>query len=217
MTRFKFCGLTSSHEIQRATELGASFVGVVVQAPKSHRDLPLERARTLVDGVPEDVGTVLVTPTHDGDALDQATATVGPDVVQVSGDPPPEAVERVRSEHGVATWKSARPMGELDAALAELTELGELHDAVVLDAVRDGYGGHGERIDWSRAADLVDRLGRLPVVLAGGLTPGNVADAIEQVAPWCVDVSTGIETDQTKDPERMRAFARAVRGPEAIG
>lgn len=214
MTRMKFCGLSSTEEVEQAAELGAGYVGFVVQAPRSHRDLDLERARTLIEEAPVDVRTVLVTPTHDGDALREAVATCRPDIVQVSGRPPEAAVEDVLDEHGLESWKSASLGPDVDATVNEITPLQTVHDAVLLDAVEDGYGGHGRTIDWATAGAVAEELDAFPLVLAGGLTPENVTEAIRRVGPWCVDVSSGIETDGSKDPKQMEAFARAVRETE---
>lgn len=213
MTRIKFCGLADEDEIQLASELGASYVGLVVQAPKSHRNLDLDTARALVDAAPVGVRTVVVTPTDDADALETA-AGLEADILQVTGDPPAEAMRQVRTAHDVETWKAASLDADVDATLSRLAGLQTDHEAVVLDAVEDGYGGHGETIDWATAAAVVDQLEGYPVVLAGGLSSDNVAEAISRVSPWCVDVSSGIETDRAKDPDRMRAFAQAVRAQE---
>lgn len=214
MTRIKFCGLASPEEIELATDLGASYVGIVVQAPKSHRNQDLATAEALIDAAPVDVRTVLVTPTHDADALREAVDTCRPEVVQISGDPPRDAIEDVIDAHDVDTWKSARLASGVDETVTELTALQTVHDAAVLDALEDGYGGHGQTIDWVTAGAVVEELSGFPVVLAGGLTPTNVSEAIRRVTPWCVDVSSGVEADQVKDPEKMQSFASAVRGQE---
>jgi len=82
--------------------------------------------------------------------------------------------------------------------------------AVMLDtASATARGGTGESFNWSVAAEVGERL---PVMLAGGLTPGNVAEAIEHARPWAVDVSSGVETDGQKDIEKIRAFIKAAKG-----
>lgn len=214
MTRFKFCGLSSQAELDLADDLGATYVGFVVQAPKSHRNLTLEAASELADAAPVGVRTVLVTPTDDGDALEQAVATVEPDVVQITGDPARRRIDHVLDASGVEGWRGVRLGADVDATLKRLAGYQAKHEAVVLDALEGGYGGTGETIDWATASAVVEQLDRFPIVLAGGLTPENVAEAIARVDPWCVDVSSGIETDGAKDPEQMRAFARAVRNQE---
>lgn len=214
MTEIKFCGLSRHREVDAAAELGATYVGFVVQAPKSHRDLSLDRANELIDEAPLEIRTVLVTPTDDPDDLRHAVESCRPDVVQIHGDPPAAAVEAVREELGVETWKSYAPTRDAEVAVERLEAISPLHEAVVLDAVREGYGGHGETIDWSRARVIGEGLDDLYIVLAGGLDADNVAAAIEAVDPRVVDVSSGIETDKRKDLDRMRAFARAVEAME---
>lgn len=210
MTEIKFCGLSRHREVDEAAELGATYVGFVVQAPRSHRDLSLDRANELIDEAPLEIRTVLVTPTDDPDDLRHAAEVCRPDVLQIHGDPPTAAVDAIREDTGVETWKSYAPTDDADAVVSQLETLSPDHEAIVLDAVREGYGGYGETIDWSRARVIAEGLDDLYIVLAGGLDPDNVSAAIEAVEPSVVDVSSGIETDKRKDLDRMRAFARAV-------
>lgn len=92
------------------------------------------------------------------------------------------------------------------------TEAARVADAVVLDALTpDGYGGTGNRVDAETALSVVKACAR-PVVLAGGLTPDNVAEAIRAIRPWGVDVATGVETDGVRDPAKVRAFVAAAKG-----
>lgn len=207
----KFCGLSTTEEFETTEDVGATHAGVVVQAPDSHRNLDLEEAADLVSGTPSALTTVLVTPTDDPDDAREALDEVSVDVLQASGDLSPEELVEVAEEAGVDAWKA---IGLADDA-AKTVELIDSYadagaDAVVLDAITEGYGGHGETIDWGHAGQ-VRRSIAIDLVIAGGLTPTNVAEAIREVDPECVDVSSGIETDKRKDPEKMKAFMEAVR------
>lgn len=209
----KFCGLSSRSDIEAAAEAGATHVGFVVQAPKSHRNLDLDEAAELVDATPSGLTTVLVTPSEDPDEIQAALDEADVDIVQVSGDLAPEEIEELAPD--IQVWKAVGLADEAHATIATVDSYAEAGaDAVVLDALEQGYGGHGEQIDWGHA-DHVRRSIGIETVLAGGLHPDNVAEAVQAVDPWCLDVSSGIETDQAKDPDKMQAFARAVQEARA--
>lgn len=207
----KFCGLSTADEFETAEDVGATHAGVVVQAPDSHRNLDLEEAADLVSGAPSALTTVLVTPTDDADEAREALDEVSADVLQASGELSPEELVEVAEEAGVDAWKA---IGLADDAAKTVERIDSYADAgadaVVLDAITEGYGGSGETIDWGHAGQ-VRRSIAIDLVLAGGLTPANVAEAILEVDPECVDVSSGIETDERKDPDKMKAFMGAVR------
>lgn len=185
-------------------------MGFVVLAPRSHRDLTPERAGALIAAAPPELETVLVTPETDKDVVEELVNKLRPDVVQLTGTRETALLDQVASRTGAQTWFAFTPSFDPDADQQVLEEAAGLADAIVLDAMKDGYGGTGDPVDWELARQLVDGLDGFPVVLAGGLTADNVGDAIRFVRPWAVDVSSGIETDQEKDPERMADFARAV-------
>lgn len=211
MTHVKYCGLSHEDEIDLATDLGVSFVGFVVLAPMSHRDLALDRAAELVRATPPEIETVLVTPETDREALDDALSTVDPDIAQLTGHLEDDETRSIAREHGLRVWRAYSPSGHRSTDEDRLRELSHVCESIVLDAVDpSGYGGHGDPLEWDHARSLVEALAGFPAVLAGGLDPDNVTRAIDWVRPWCVDVSSGIEVDGRKDPDRMRAFAQAV-------
>lgn len=206
MTRVKLCGLTRREEVAHAAKVGAEIVGLVVQAPASHRNLSLGTAAELVQAAPETVDTALVSPTDDAEALASAVDRVNPDVVQATGEIDHGTVAATAEAAGADAWRGLGLKGTAEETVHAARTILDTCQAVVLDALASGYGGHGETIDWAHAARAVDRLPRTAIVLAGGLTPENVAEAIHRVDPWCVDVSSGIETDERNDPDRMRDF-----------
>ncbi|MBC8078561.1 MAG: phosphoribosylanthranilate isomerase, partial [Chloroflexales bacterium] len=139
-------------------------------------------------------------------AISAVAEQVGLDSVQLSGDEPPALADAL----ALPVIKAIR----LDGSAAEEAWLDRPTDRpLLLDAhVPGAYGGTGQRADWARAALLARQR---PLLLAGGLSPENVAAAIAQVRPWGVDVSSGVEVDGHKDVGRMRAFIANARAAQA--
>ena len=141
---------------------------------------------------------------------------VGLQVVQLHGGADAERIERVRAATGAEVWAVVR---SADGVLPEEIEpLCEAADALLIDALTPGaLGGTGVQVPWDRLGESLDALDYHPrIVLAGGLTPDNVAEAIDYVAPNVVDVSSGVESSAgIKDHARIRAFVAAVRSAGA--
>lgn len=208
MTEVKFCGLTRPADAEQAAALGASYAGVIFAGGPRRLTPPQAAAVLGAAGTARRVGVFgAVAPGEIARTADQ----VGLDVVQLHGDPDAAAVAAVRRAFGGLVWAVARCEGaRLPVATAELFATA---DAVVLDAKVPGMlGGTGVAVPWEEIAAAVGAArgaGRL--VLAGGLTPENVAEAVGALAPDVVDVSSGVESAPgIKDHDRMRAFRRAV-------
>jgi phosphoribosylanthranilate isomerase len=216
MTRVKLCGLTSQADVEAAVDAGADAVGVVADVPvDSPREVATDQAAALVDAVPPFVTSVLVTmPDSPARAVELVDA-VEPDVLQVHGDLPKGDLAFLVSK------LDARIVRAVDASdPAGVREAAAIADAVLVDSLdADGGGGTGDTHDWTATADVVADVD-VPVVLAGGLTPDNVADAVRTVRPFAVDVASGIERDDAdadatapaergrKDPDAARRFVR---------
>lgn len=203
-TRVKICGITSTTDRDLAVTAGADAVGFIsgvsVDTP---REVPPETASSLAATTPPFVSTVLVTMPDDvSDALTQIER-IGPDAVQVHGLSP-SAVDSLASETDVSVIAAV--------TAADSPDYDPVADALVVDSLDDtGAGGTGETHDWGRARDRVETLDS-PIVLAGGLTPDNVGPAIETVAPYGVDVASGVErSNGNKDPAAVRSFLEQVR------
>jgi phosphoribosylanthranilate isomerase len=226
MTRTKLCGITSASDRDAAVAAGADALGFVVDVPvDTPRELDPADAAALVADVPPFVTTVLVTMPDSPAEAAALVAEVGTDVVQVHGLDPAAvsdlagttdarvvaATDLDGAEVPSAGSRNAARSGDGDhAALADAA------DALLVDSVDDdGAGGTGETHDWTRTRELVENLD-VPVVLAGGLTPGNVAEAVATVDPFAVDVASGIEAAPgEKDADAMAAFVRAARGEDS--
>jgi len=201
----KICGITSARDAQMAVEAGADALGFVLW-PKSPRHVSPDEAARISAEVPPFVVRVGVFVDAARDELARAADVAGLDVLQLHGDEPPAALEGLPRR----ALKALRvgPAFSSEDALA----YAERAAGLLLDAHRPGNpGGTGAVFDWARVQGLRDRVPFL--VLAGGLTPDNVADAIEAVHPHGVDVATGVESSPgRKDPVLVRAFVEAARG-----
>lgn len=206
MTFVKICGLTHADLVRAASRADA--IGFVVASPDSHRDLPLEAAAELVRQAGPFQTTVAVTAHRSVAGLLDVVRTVRPQALQVPFRAGQDAFESLRKAFPMLRILVAcRPE---DAHLVP-----DFVDGLVLDAAAvDGYGGQGIPTDLRRA-QVVCAQAKLPVILAGGLAPENVQDAIRIVKPYGVDVSSGVETDKTKDPAKIAAFIEAARKVDA--
>jgi len=207
MTRVKVCGLTTEADRDAAVAAGADAVGFLVDVPvDTARAITPERAAALVAGVPPFVTTVLVTMPADADRAVALHRTTGADVVQLHNDLPPDAVADVAARTGARVVKAVS--ADLDAA----ERYAPVADALLVDS-RDatGAGGTGRTHDWATTRAIA-RAVDVPVVVAGGLTPSTVAEAIEVVEPYAVDVSSGVERREgRKDHAAVRAFVAAAK------
>jgi phosphoribosylanthranilate isomerase len=207
MIRVKICGLTSPGEALSAAEAGADFIGLVFW-PKSPRCVGVETARAIAGALPPSILKVGVFVNAPAEVLERTAEEVGLDILQLHGEEPPDALLGLRQR----VWKAVRVgRGFLPA---EALRYEGLAAGILLDTKVPGedapYGGTGEGFDWSLVKQV--RRGASFIVLAGGLTPDNVASAIAQVGPDAVDVSTGVEVSPgRKDPAKVRAFIEAAR------
>jgi phosphoribosylanthranilate isomerase len=204
----KICGLTRSLDAEYADAAGAEYLGVIFAGGPRERS-PMHARDTLAGRRARRVGVFGDQPV---DAIATLVEMVGLQVVQLHADPAPERVEQVRAATGAEVWAVVR---SADGTLRdEVEELCEAADALVIDAlVAGGLGGSGVTVPWIRLGESLDALDYHPrIILAGGLTPENVAEAIDYVAPSVVDVSSGVESSPgIKDHARIRAFIAAVR------
>jgi phosphoribosylanthranilate isomerase len=188
--RIKCCGITKPADARYVEVCGADAIGVVMFSPVSKRSVPPERAREIFDAVGPFITTVAVSHTTSPEDLEQILA-LHPDAIQLSHP-------FVFQEKPGA--KVIRVIGRNDPLPTDC-------DAIIVDESH----GCGKNFDLSHAHRVVQR-SALPVILAGGLTPENVADAIRQVHPYAVDVASGIETAPgIKDHKKISAFIAAAR------
>ena len=198
MTKIKFCGLTGDCDIDAANELRPEYVGFVF-APKSKRYVTPERAAELKSRLEAGIKAVGVFVNDDLYHVAELLNRGVIDIAQLHGSEDEEYIRHLRQLTGKPIIRAFRIKTAEDIAEAEKCTA----DHVLLDS----GAGTGEVFDWS----LIKNVKR-PYFLAGGLSPDNVENAVEQLSPYAVDVSSGIETDGVKDKAKMAAFAAAVRG-----
>ncbi|HEY7123560.1 MAG TPA: bifunctional indole-3-glycerol-phosphate synthase TrpC/phosphoribosylanthranilate isomerase TrpF [Ktedonobacterales bacterium] len=210
--RVKICGVRTPEQALAAAEAGADYIGLIFYPPSSRLVTPeqaaeitqtLRNRRNSGKHAPKTVGVFVNEPSEKINALAQACSL---DLAQLSGDESPEICRAI----AIPVIKAVRPR-----ILDDLEHLAAYRPGVqafLLDTPVSGmWGGTGAVGDWSLACELARRH---PILLAGGLTPENVGAAIEAVQPWGVDVSSGVETNGSKDTAKIQAFLAAARSTE---
>lgn len=208
--RVKICGLKRRTELDAAVAAGASYVGLVFFG-KSPRNIDLKTASDLVEAVPVGVCKVALTVNADDRALDQLLGQVPLDMLQLHGDETAQRVAEVKDRFGLPVMKAVGVRDETD--LPALDDFAKVADQILVDAKpakkSELPGGNGIAFDWRLIAG---RRWAVPWMLAGGLTPHNIADAIRLTGARQVDVSSGVESAPgMKDPHRIQAFVEASK------
>jgi len=204
MTVIKICGIFDVRGGLAAIDAGADYLGFVFYPPSS-RALDIPRAQGLLTDLRharasgwQAVGVFVNEPLS---VIAETVAACALDVVQLNGEESPDYIRQI----GVPVFKALRVRESSDGALLTASELGATR--ILLDANVPGrYGGTGIPYDWSRVSAAV-----ADGFLAGGLTPDNVAEALELARPWGVDVSSGVEQDGIKSPELIERFIGTVQ------
>lgn len=205
-TRVKICGITRPEDGVTAAHCGADAIGLVFH-PASPRAVDVDTARAVIAALPAFVTVSALFVDPSADEVQRVLDAVPVDLLQFHGDEAPSFCRYF----GVRYLKGVRMREDVNlSAMAD-----RFHDsaAMLLDAYREGVaGGTGERFDLSR----VPMDYPLPIVLAGGLTPDTVAEAVRAVRPWGVDVSSGVEVDKgVKDADKIERFIRGVNSVQA--
>jgi len=210
MVRIKICGITNLEDARLAADLGAHALGFIFY-PKSPRSVRPDAAREIIKNLPPLVMTVGVFVDEEAVTVREIAKTAGLDWVQLHGQESPEYCRTL----GRRVIKGFRIKDE--SSLSLLPDFRDSVQAFLLDTYKAGTaGGTGETFDWILARQVAESG---PIILAGGLNPANVAQALETARPAAVDVASGVEAAPgKKDPEKLRAFFKAINavGGEAI-
>jgi phosphoribosylanthranilate isomerase len=209
--KVKICGITSNEDLATAVEAGADAVGFVVNVPSSPRNLTPEKAEKIMKNTPVFVKNVVVAVPKILYELIEIYKRLRPDILQIHGHNLPDSVIREK----LANTRLIRAVqANSDGVVEDAVKAAKAFDAVLVDSFVSGkFGGTG------RVHELSRRVKRLihpkPLILAGGLNPENVRDAVRAVQPYAVDVSTGVESRLgVKDPEKVFSFIRNAKEVE---
>ena len=213
MFRIKICGVTRPEDVRLVANSGADSIGLNFYE-RSVRYVNPEVARSMVEELPSNIARVGVFVNASSAAIQAIARTVGLSYCQLHGDEPPEIVAEL------ADWRVIRAVrcraADVDTVRRWIDDCyaaeGKLAGLLV-DAYQPGqYGGTGAVADWSLLAEFRRHLGDLPLILAGGLTPDNVAQAIQVARPFAVDTASGVESAPgIKDAEKIARFVAAAQ------
>lgn len=211
MTQVKICGISTVEDGDVAVTEGADFLGFVFY-PRSHRYIAPDKAASIIRQLRmrhtrswQAVGVVVNEP---AESMNQIASLCELDLVQVCGEEDREYCEQI--DRPVIKALRIEDGARLTEADVNPARYGAVR--VLLDTHRPGmYGGTGEVSDWQALAPIMSG-----AILAGGLQPHNVAQAVESCRPWGVDVSSGVERDKRKDQQLIREFLRAVRALDGV-
>jgi phosphoribosylanthranilate isomerase len=210
--RVKICGITRKEDLDAAAAAGADAVGFVVDVASSPRNISLTDAENLIRQVPPFVKSVLVMVPTSLEDLVKACKALNPDAVQIHGENLQDvgAIREKLPNALLIGAVKANPTGVVEDA----AKAAKMFDAVILDSFVQGkYGGTGVVHDWNVSQRIRQVIHPKPLILAGGLNPENVAEAVRTVEPYAVDVSSGVEQQPgIKDHQKMVEFVKNAKG-----
>lgn len=199
MTKIKICGLSRPCDIEYVSEAKPDFCGFIINVPKSKRNVSPDTVRQLVKNLSPDVKPVGVFVNAPMDEIAALTEDGTLAYVQLHGKEDEAYIAALRERIHVPIIQAFKVTCPEDVAHAQQSSA----DYILLD---NGSGGTGKTFDWSHLRDITR-----PYILAGGLGPDNLGLAVSQLAPWGVDLSSGVETDGFKDKNKVLAAVQAVR------
>jgi phosphoribosylanthranilate isomerase len=231
-TRTKICGIRSPEEIELADLYGADAVGFITEVPvESPRKLNSDTAAYLVSRVPETLSSVLVIMPENSKTAVELIEKINPDIAQIHSRLPLLELEIIKEKTDIPIIKTLSVPAQEEASgeksgnkapvlslLEEVSLLEEIDivDSILLDTARsEKPGGTGCVHDWTLSRRISEET-KLPLILAGGLKPENVQEAIRIVSPYAVDTASGVETCGKKDAVKIKSFIEEVRCANAF-
>ncbi|MEJ2270955.1 MAG: phosphoribosylanthranilate isomerase [Candidatus Bathyarchaeota archaeon] len=204
--RVKICGLTREEDLAIAVSMGADAVGFLVGVPESPRNLTLKRAENLLSKVPIFIDKVVVTPPKSIEWLLEVNNMLKPSAIQIHGK---NELDFKIIQNSIKDTRLIKTIYVTKNSLnKKIIEDLKTFDAILLDSFnKTQYGGTGKVHDWKLSRQIKKALEPIPVILAGGLTPDNIKEAILTVKPYAVDVASGVESNPgIKDDKKIRTF-----------
>lgn len=207
--KVKICGNTNRKDALAAAKLGADFVGAIVEVPvDTPRKVTAQEAKEILADFSTPIGKVIVIMPR---TIEEAAALyeeIRPDFVQLHGD---ESLQFVKELRSLIPCNIIKTIHVGKASINEAKRFSKYSDALLLDTPSEQFGGSGRTHDWALSRKIVEAAG-IPVTLAGGLTPENVAEAIRSVRPYAVDVSSGVEKKEgKKDYAKVKKFIKNAK------
>ena len=197
MTKIKICGLFREEDIDYVNEAGPDYAGFILHFPKSHRNLEPDKAKMLRERLRPGIRAVCVFVDQPLETVIRTADHLRADVIQLHGHEDNSYIDEIKEKTGKEVWKAFRVRGKEDLTAAASCSA----DQILLD---NGYGT-GRTFDWTKAESF-----SRPFILAGGLTPENIPEAIRKLGPVAVDISSSVETDGKKDRAKIFAAVRAL-------
>jgi len=211
--KVKICGITNNKDLVTAVEAGADAVGFVVNVPSSPRNIMPEKAGMLMKNTPVFVKNVVVTVPKSLSELIEIYERLRPDILQIHGHNLSHSVIREK----LANTRLIRAIQvKSDHTVEETVKAANTFDAILVDSfVPDKFGGTGKVHNWELSKRVRQKVHPKPLILAGGLNPENVQDAIRTVKPYAVDVSSGVESQPgIKDSKKVFEFIKNAKEVE---
>lgn len=211
--RVKICGITSLTDLKIAVEAGADAVGMVVEVPQSPRNITMSKAKELIETTPIFVETVVVTVPENVTYVYRIQEELNPSGIQVHGLN--HMIEEVRDKI-TRSLLIGTVQAKSDLVIDNVVKVARYCDAILLDSFVPGKkGGSGVIHDWEISKRVREAIHPKPLILAGGLTPQNIKQAISTVKPFAVDVSSGVEASPgKKDPMKVIEFIKNIKEVE---
>ncbi|MDO8522057.1 MAG: phosphoribosylanthranilate isomerase [bacterium] len=215
MAIIKICGIRSEEDALAALAAGADALGFHVGLTGARAPLESENAAKIIAKLPASVSSVMVTSVVESERLIELARATGAKILQLYGDATPETILQVKKALAVQVWKVLNVADE--NSIAEAKKYEKAADAIALDTLNKETGvrgGTGRTHDWNISRKIVESIS-IPVILAGGLNPDNVEEAIKTVNPYAVDVNSGVSNpDGTKDLEKVKLFIERAKRKE---
>jgi phosphoribosylanthranilate isomerase len=204
MASVKICGNTRVRDVEVVAELGAEFIGVVVDVPvPTPRKVSVEKAKEILHVASLSARSVAVIMPNTLDAAVGYYRKLRPDFLQLHGEEDVTFLKNLRGLVSCGIIKTIHVKGK--ESVQEAKKCSRFVDAILLDTPSEKMGGSGKIHDWNISKKIVKEIEK-PVILAGGLNPENVKKAVEMVNPYAVDVSSGVETHGRKDYKKVKKF-----------